>query len=78
MSDTLEDVFSFDIFYKKYNFPFAYYFRLWLTSRPTEHFSVPTLQLGVKVAIEEPTIVRTSLTRHLFPEKGFITKVKKR
>ena len=49
--------------------------RLWLTSRPTEHFSVPTLQLGVKVAIEEPTIVRTSLTRHLFPEKSFITKV---
>merc|ERR1719510_59339 len=49
-------------------------FRLWLTSRPTEYFSVPTLQLGVKVAIEEPTIVRTSLTRHLFPEKGFINK----
>ena len=49
--------------------------RLWLTSRPTEHFSVPTLQLGVKVVIEEPTIVRTSLTRHLFPEKSFITKV---
>ena len=49
-------------------------FRLWLTSRPTERFSVPTLQLGVKVAIEEPTIVKTSLTRHLFPEKGYITK----
>jgi len=52
-------------------------FRLWLTSRPTECFSVPTLQLGVKVAIEEPTIVRTSLTRHLFPEKGFIAKFNK-
>ena len=39
-------------------------FRLWLTTMKTEAFSVPTLQLGVKVAIEEPTIVKTSLVRH--------------
>ena len=40
-------------------------FRLWLTTMKTEAFSVPTLQLGVKVAIEEPTIVKTSLVREI-------------
>ena len=49
-------------------------FRLWLTSRPTERFSVPTLQLGVKVAIEEPTVVKSSMSRHLFPDKAFAAK----
>lgn len=52
-------------------------FRLWLTSRPTERFSVPTLQLGVKVAIEEPTTVKSSISRHLNPEKTFAAKFNK-
>jgi hypothetical protein len=50
-------------------------FRLWLSSRPTDNFSVPTLQLGVKVAIEEMTNVKGSLIRHLFPDKAFIVQV---
>jgi len=37
---------------------------------------VPTLQLGVKVAIEEMTNVKGSLIRRLFPDKAFIAQVK--
>ena len=46
-------------------------FRLWITSRPHEDFSVPTLQSGVKVALEEPVTLKTNMSRHLFPDKAF-------
>ena len=49
-------------------------FRLWLTTETTQSFSVPTLQLGVKVAIEEPQLVKLSLVRRFFPDKAFIKK----
>ena len=47
-------------------------FRLWLTTETTKEFSVPTLQLGVKIAIEEPQLVKLSLVRRFFPDKAFI------
>ncbi len=46
-------------------------FRLWITSRPHPGFSVPTLQAGVKIALEEPVTLKTNLIRHLFPDKLF-------
>ena len=49
-------------------------FRLWLTTMKTEAFSVPTLQLGVKVAIEEPTIVKTSLVIELLLQLALYSK----
>jgi dynein heavy chain len=53
-------------------------FRLWITSLPHEEFSIPTLQLGVKVALEEPSLVKTNLIRHLFPDKAFATSFNKK
>ncbi len=47
-------------------------FRLWITTRPHPGFSVPTLQAGVKVALEEPGALKAGLVRHLAPpDKAF-------
>ena len=46
-------------------------FRLWITSRPHPKFSISTLQLGVKVALEEPPLVKSNLERHLCHDKTF-------
>ncbi|XP_059098400.1 dynein axonemal heavy chain 7-like [Tigriopus californicus] len=46
-------------------------FRLWITTRPHEEFSVPTLQSGIKIALEEPPSVKTNMIRHLYPDKVF-------
>ncbi len=46
-------------------------FRLWITTRPHPGFSVPTLQAGVKLTLEEPSTLKTSLVRHLAPDKAF-------
>lgn len=49
-------------------------FRLWITTRPHPNFSVPTLQAGVKLTLEEPTALKSSLVRHLSPpDKSFVS-----
>ena len=47
-------MFLYTVKLKNYIIFFLQDFRLWLSSRPTDNFSVPTLQLGVKVK-QSPT-----------------------
>jgi dynein heavy chain len=38
-------------------------FRLWLTSMPTESFSIPILQNSIKMTLEPPSGLRNNLLR---------------
>jgi dynein heavy chain len=52
-------------------------FRLWITTRPHKCFSVLTLQLSFKIALEEPSKLKANLIRHLCPDKLFGMKFNK-
>jgi len=38
-------------------------FRLWLTSMPTESFSIPILQNSIKMTLEPPSGLRNNMLR---------------
>jgi dynein heavy chain len=39
------------------------YFRLWLTSLPSEDFSINVLQQGIKIVMEQPTGIKANLQK---------------